>query len=1201
MKSESAATSGANDSQQSVLSHRDVATRENAFIEARRTHAGLPPEQREPKQDLVGLAFSGGGIRSATFCLGVLQGLAKLNLLPRVDYLSTVSGGGYIGSWFVALTRRAPFNGQIQAVQSALNAVDDRQTAGLAAQQPAQPQGGAPTPATATPQPEQRVRDSLRYLQANSNYLTQRTGFLSLDTWVLLAIYLRNLLVTQLCLLPVLFAVPVFAHLLVALMQSTPEPPLLTGLAWLVFALTGLGLGYLFCTLIAHRNDSAKSDRTPLEDQGWRLAGVLVLTALGLTWLMTTGSSAGGAAGPWSFLLGKPPFSTSFSWAELGGFASLASLARLVLAMLVGQRAAWTTEPFACKARYWVVATIMGAALGSLLYLLGAWILRPLNGDPCWLLVIGPAATLLMLMIATNLEAVLPGYLHDELVREAWATYGSLCLLCGIAWFAVVGVSLKGACLIGLAGSTWAKSGLTASWLVATGFGLLAGGGTRNGSEKSRNWSNLLATSAPYLFLLGLGCLLSLLVRKLPGLADPTHPEQDPLTLALWFAGLLVVPGLLSCWLDVNDLSLNALYANRLTRAYLGASNQQRFDGGTGKPIRRSRFLLSDDLKLAELQPGAHYSGPYLLVNTALNLAAGDNLSWQERKAASFVITPGHMGCADLPSNQGGYYPMDQQPMAAPHAGLRQGMLGRAISISGAAANPNMGYHTSPAITALMTFFNVRLGWWLPNPLKNPPVPAGKRPSSVLVWLLKELFGQTDDKATFLNISDGGHFENLGVYELVRRRCRLIIAVDGEADPNLAFHGLGTLVRRCRTDLGIDVEIDVERMRRDATTGRSREHIAIGTIRYDLEDPTHPVGTLVYIKATLTGDEPGDVLQYAQAHPDFPHQTTADQFFDESQFESYRSLGQHCVLKAFRPLVGSPGVSAGSEPVETLVYELRRRGFPPLPESGENFLQAVEPFAELHKAFRDQSPPSAVAQAMYSELPTPAGGVADVHTSLLMVQVLENAWFTLNLDEQSAHPLHTGWMNLLHRWSQIPPLRECWPVIRHEFSRGFVEFCERVGGLPKPERAVTLVKTSDNVSTLSAAFAVDKDFDGNTLTVGAKEIRALALKVSGQSGTSEIPIGYWALRSNGTTEELTVWVRPRYRGHGHGTFLLDDFCKSRRGSGQPPVTVKLRMAQQATHKAAAIDKARLLSFFTRYGFRMAKSQQAANQIEMILQ
>ncbi|MFM8218952.1 MAG: hypothetical protein ACKOJF_08505, partial [Planctomycetaceae bacterium] len=206
--------------------------------------------------------------------------------------------------------------------------------------------------------------------------------------------------------------------------------------------------------------------------------------------------------------------------------------------------------------------------------------------------------------------------------------------------------------------------------------------------------------------------------------------------------------GLLSCWLDVNDLSLNALYANRLTRAYLGASNEDRFADGTGNPIRRSRFLPSDDLRLAELKPGAPYSGPYLLVNTALNLAAGDNLSWQERKAASFVITPSHMGCADLPANQGGYYQLDQTSQGAQHAGLRQGMLGRAISISGAAANPNMGYHTSPAITALMTFFNVRLGWWLPNPLANPPAPAGKRPSSVLLWLLKELLGQRDDKAT---------------------------------------------------------------------------------------------------------------------------------------------------------------------------------------------------------------------------------------------------------------------------------------------------------------------------------------------------------------------------------------------------------------------------------------------------------------------
>ncbi|MFM8287218.1 MAG: GNAT family N-acetyltransferase, partial [Planctomycetaceae bacterium] len=682
------------------------------------------------------------------------------------------------------------------------------------------------------------------------------------------------------------------------------------------------------------------------------------------------------------------------------------------------------------------------------------------------------------------------------------------------------------------------------------------------------------------------------------------------LTLLWWLAGLLVVPGLLSCWLDVNDLSLNALYANRLTRAYLGASNEDRFADGTGNPIRRSRFLPSDDLRLAELTPGASYSGPYLLVNTALNLAAGDNLSWQERKAASFVITPSHMGCADLPANQGGYYPLDQPPQGARHAGLRQGMLGRAISISGAAANPNMGYHTSPAITALMTFFNVRLGWWLPNPLANPPVPAGKRPSSVLLWLLKELFGQTDDKATFLNISDGGHFENLGVFELVRRQCRLIIAVDGEADPNLAFHGLGTLVRRCRTDLGIDIEINVERLRRDPTTGRSREHIAIGTIRYNQKDPTHPVGTLVYIKATLTGDEPGDVQQYAEAHADFPHQSTADQFFDESQFESYRSLGKHCVLKAVRPLIASPGGTPADFSVEKLVYELRRRGFPQPADSRDNFLLAVEPFTELHKAFSNESTPSPIAQAMYSDLPRQPGGSVEIHTCLLMVQVLENAWFTLNLDEQSAHPLHTGWMNLLHRWSQIPALQECWPVIRHEFSRGFVAFCERIGGLPQPQRVESPITTQAQLATFTEAFCEDEGFDGGSLSVhsgtpGSVEIHGLFLEVASGSADTAIPIGYRALQStvdanNDAIKVLTVWVRPRYRGHGHGTFLLDQFDKSRKAAPTVPVKVTLSLSKQATHTAAAIDKARLLSFFTRYGFRVTRSQPNPGQIEMIL-
>ena len=137
--------------------------------------------------------------------------------------------------------------------------------------------------------------------------------------------------------------------------------------------------------------------------------------------------------------------------------------------------------------------------------------------------------------------------------------------------------------------------------------------------------------------------------------------------------------------------------------------------------------------------------------------------------------------------------------------------LGQAISVSGAAASPNMGYHTSPVMAFLLTLFNVRLGWWFPNPGRRRHRHPSPRFS--LRYLVAELFGGANDKSKFVMVSDGGHFENLAAYELVRRRCRVIIISDGECDPTLAFEGLGTLIRMCEVDFGYQITIDVNAIR----------------------------------------------------------------------------------------------------------------------------------------------------------------------------------------------------------------------------------------------------------------------------------------------------------------------------------------------------------------------------------------------------
>lgn len=169
-----------------------------------------------------------------------------------------------------------------------------------------------------------------------------------------------------------------------------------------------------------------------------------------------------------------------------------------------------------------------------------------------------------------------------------------------------------------------------------------------------------------------------------------------------------------------------------------------------------------------------------------------------------------------------------------------------------------------------------------------------------------------DHRSRYVNVSDGGHVENLGLYELLRRRCRYVIAVDGECDPDLVFPALIRLQQFAWVDLGVRIVMDLERLRWvDLPAGTddghrasvqkqgiySRGHFGVGRIEY----PDGATGWLIYIKSTVTGNEPDYVLDYRRRHPAFPHQSTADQVFDEQQFEAYRCLGEHITADLFSP------------------------------------------------------------------------------------------------------------------------------------------------------------------------------------------------------------------------------------------------------------------------------------------------------------
>ena len=173
------------------------------------------------------------------------------------------------------------------------------------------------------------------------------------------------------------------------------------------------------------------------------------------------------------------------------------------------------------------------------------------------------------------------------------------------------------------------------------------------------------------------------------------------------------------------------------------------------------------------------------------------------------------------------------------------------------------------------------------------------------------MLGLTTDHNPYVYLSDGGHYENLGLWEMVARRCRFIVVADAGCDPAYRFDDLSNAVRRVRLDLGVPIEFPEIPMTRDGQ-GRGNPHAAIGVVSYSVADgPEAPDGTILYLKATLSGDEPVDVWNFARVDPAFPHDSTADQFFDEARFESYRALGFHTVLavaQGFEPSEGIRGL-----------------------------------------------------------------------------------------------------------------------------------------------------------------------------------------------------------------------------------------------------------------------------------------------------
>ncbi len=782
------------------------------------------PATDDPALPRVGLALSGGGIRSATFALGLIRGLAQnqpkaddasgtpvdgASLLGRLDYLSTVSGGGYVGAMFGRLV--ASFG--LQRAQALM--------------------ASSRSPV-------------LGWLRRNGRYLTPAG---SRDTGIAIVTYLRAWLAIHAefmfaCIaLGLLVITPhLWQHSLQILDPNAWEP---WHTAWWALALTlwtSLAPGLIAGYWAARDGPAGNAEAQP----GWRDAIFVLALAVGAALLLNRIVDSGGF----------DPVAHSLTWTLAGALALASAVVGQVATM---GRIALDRTAYALKVarirnlltrllRWVFVATLALGAIGAL-DRLSWWVLEELQSGNQWLWRGVGAGGIVVLVLRTLVPPLQKIAAETSSSTRAW-----LPRLLEVA-------SMFGMLVLVLA------------WLVLLQWFVFA----------PEPFDALRAVPAWMR-----ACLLA----------------------AFWLAWILLSAGNVQM---ANTSSLHSFYRARLTRAYLAVGNPQRqLSDEDGIRADVTRVVDGDDTRLRNYRPEAH-GGPIHLINTCLN---------QTRDDRSGLFNADRKGTAVTASWRG--VEIGPREFVAWQAHHDVGTLGRWVAVSGAAASPGAGSYTSRGLALLLYFLGVRLGHWMRAPHERVQL----RWLSRLAWRLipKPMMLASEASATFYGVerpwwymSDGGHFDNSGVYPLLKRELDFIILSDAGADANYEFADLENMVRKARIDFGAEIDFytreeamglfpggaqaltilspeDMGNMHscRGALLARIRYRARPGPIGADGRPgpSVRPEGTLLIIKPNLHNALDIDLLSYARKHTGFPHEPTGDQSFDEAQWESYHRLGE---------------------------------------------------------------------------------------------------------------------------------------------------------------------------------------------------------------------------------------------------------------------------------------------------------------------
>jgi len=846
-------------------------------IQYRRKELGLETgEEKEKIPHVWGLALSGGGIRSATFCLGVLQALARAtqptfkeekkpdppgSLLPRFDYLSTVSGGGYIGAFFSSLFQpnrlRADSKNPLGVKDSAIDAYEvlrheppGRMTTGKPAA--SAPVGKGPT----------------AWLRENGRYLTP-TG--SGDMFYALAMTWRNWLSLHFVIgMPLLLILALFtlakgmldsrffaetvgfalliplpfvlAYWLAIPGKALDKPPSLFNLCSIATAAVG---GILFgCHVYAE-------DRLSSYDVGQfcRFAAILIFIALGIFALLLLTLK----------IKSKPKDDN-----DDGLNANNVRNYRIHITR-------WLSNAIIGAATFVSLALIVTAADN---------VYGELFNKP-WKAAVSGGLVPVLIWLVRRLawlkdEKTMPGWLL-KLPLDALALAGGVVMVLALAML-------------------WA---LFAQWVT---------------------WNGQAPGGLP---------LLPLAITRLDGLIALT-------------AILTVISSRFIGFLNVS--SFQGFYSSRLARAYLGASNGQRFKGTDDE--RKQRMSVAETLSKDDISLDAYYStrtaGPLHLINVTMNLTVdpAEQLVQRDRKGKPLCVAP-YKFIDQLNGGPPASFILDGTPyLRDAHGGIESELkysltLGQWIGTSGAAFSTGLGRATSLGLSLVLGLANVRLGTWWPSNFVDTP--KGKKPENYIRkdtylphWLPTQTYLYYEFTAHFHGhrrdyqyLSDGGHFENTAAYELIRpeRGLELIVLCDCGCDPAYKFDDLANLVRLARIDQSLEIEEDTEvlanyslatvfgtikELQAPASPADNKCALLFNVFRRVSNEPTHPmevrlerISRILVLKPRLIASLPPDVLNYASTNPDFPNQTTADQFFDEAQFESYRQLGLSVAQRVF--------------------------------------------------------------------------------------------------------------------------------------------------------------------------------------------------------------------------------------------------------------------------------------------------------------